>query len=332
MQKDPLVSVIVPVYNVEKYLRKCLRSIIKQSYINIEIIIVNDGSTDNSSEIIQEFCCLDQRIISISKENGGLSSARNAGVRIAKGEYVWHVDSDDYAEDDCLRQMIESVLYNNADIIVTGYYCENEKYEITKIITSRYNECVSGEKALILMLNGVIGGEVWTKLYSRELYIKYHIIQNEEYSEAEDVMINFRLLQVAKKICFSDIISIHHIFRSNSYSDKSKTKKFRKKHYLGLTSLREYDMNFDVKTALGEYIAYDFLTLLKIRDKALLKELELFCVIDIYKHLSSIRHCNVDGMWKKVFIRGCQSKLIAFLLSCVIYVYISFMDDKIVNL
>lgn len=98
--KDDLISVIVPVYNVEKYLHKCINSILNQTYKNLEIILIDDGSTDNSGKICDEYALKDNRIKVIHKENGGLSSARNAGLDICSGDYIGFVDSDDYIAED----------------------------------------------------------------------------------------------------------------------------------------------------------------------------------------------------------------------------------------
>lgn len=325
-KESPLVSIIVPVYNVDKYLSKCLTSLINQSYRNIEIIVVNDGSTDSSLSIIQYFCTLDKRILCVNKENGGLASARNAGVKIASGVYVWHVDSDDYVED-CLNKMVEKIIENNTDILVTGYYCEDENNQIIGIKTARYNKIISGEKALELMLTGVIGGELWTKLYKRKLYTAYNIIQNEDYSEAEDVMANFQLFYVAKSVCFSDIISVHHIRRIGSYSDASQSIRFREKHYQGITSLQKIKVSTNIQIALKEFIAYDFLSILKLRDKDILKRLDLFGVKEIYNKLIQIRNCHTNGFFKQIFIRICHYPIFAFIFSCVIYLLFCFRKN-----
>ena len=120
MKKNPKISIIIPVYNVEKYLSRCLDSVVNQTLVDIEIICVNDGTKDNSVAIIEAYMEHDDRIVLVNKENGGLSSARNAGIEIANGEYLMFVDSDDYlAENACERLYIEH-LENNADIIVFG--------------------------------------------------------------------------------------------------------------------------------------------------------------------------------------------------------------------
>ena len=101
----PLISIIIPVYNAEKYLKKCLDSVINQTYKNLEIILVDDGSTDKSPEICDKYAEKDSRIIVLHKENGGVSSSRNAGLDIFKGEYLSFVDSDDYVEPDYIEYL-----------------------------------------------------------------------------------------------------------------------------------------------------------------------------------------------------------------------------------
>jgi len=110
------ISVIVPVYNVEKYLDRCLQSIINQTYTNIEIILINDGSTDSSFKICQKFAMLDERVVLINKTNGGLSSARNAGLAVATGDYISFVDSDDYISPLFLEVLLSNLISEKADI------------------------------------------------------------------------------------------------------------------------------------------------------------------------------------------------------------------------
>ena len=109
---EDLISVIIPVYNVELYLRRCIDSVIKQTYKNLEIILVDDGSTDKSGEICDEYASLDNRISVIHKENGGLSSARNAGLKNAHGEYFGFVDSDDAIVEDMYEYLYDILLKN----------------------------------------------------------------------------------------------------------------------------------------------------------------------------------------------------------------------------
>ena len=126
---DDKITVIVPVYNVENYLRKCLDSIIAQTYKNIEIIVVNDGSTDTSGEICKEFSGMDHRIIYIEQENAGLSAARNTGLNNMSGDYVTFVDSDDWIEQDYIETLFKKIVEYQADIAVGNYYSYNEDEE-----------------------------------------------------------------------------------------------------------------------------------------------------------------------------------------------------------
>ena len=118
---DELISIIVPIYNVEEYLRECLDSIQKQSYLNFECIMVNDGSPDNSSKICEEFVEKDSRFRYFEKENGGVSSARNLGIEHSKGEYITFIDSDDWVDSDYLEVLYTTLLEEGADITVSTY-------------------------------------------------------------------------------------------------------------------------------------------------------------------------------------------------------------------
>lgn len=136
-QKNIKISVIIPVYNVEKYLNKCLESIIKQTLKEIEIIIVNDGSFDNSEEIILKYIKIDKRIKYIKKENGGLSSARNKGLEKVKGEYIAFIDSDDYIDNKMLEVMYLKGIKTGSDIVICGFKHMYESGKIRNI--KKYN-------------------------------------------------------------------------------------------------------------------------------------------------------------------------------------------------
>ena len=117
-----LISVIIPVYKVEKYIERCITSVKKQSYFNIEIILVDDGSPDNCGIICDKYAETDSRIKVIHKKNGGLSDARNAGLDIATGQYICFIDSDDYIEKDTLKDMYNNIVMTRADITICNYY------------------------------------------------------------------------------------------------------------------------------------------------------------------------------------------------------------------
>ena len=143
MKNRPIISIIVPVYNVESYLERCIESILNQSFKEFELILVNDGSTDSCKDICNEYKTKDKRIKVIHKENGGLSSARNAGLDIARGKYIGFVDSDDFINKDMYKTLFNTIQDNNSDMIICDYYKVNEENNDTIIFFCHFGlECV----------------------------------------------------------------------------------------------------------------------------------------------------------------------------------------------
>lgn len=146
MNQDVLVSVIVPVYNVQEYLARCVDSILAQTYRNLEVILVDDGATDSSGAICDRYALQDARVRVIHKANGGLSSARNAGIDIASGEFLEFVDSDDWIEPDAVESMLELALEHNVELVVGGRYDVKAKTgEKKKGLCPIKTEVISGE-------------------------------------------------------------------------------------------------------------------------------------------------------------------------------------------
>ncbi|MDU1910875.1 glycosyltransferase family 2 protein [Fusobacterium sp.] len=139
------ISVIIPVYNTEKYLEKCLNSVLKQTLKEIEIIIINDGSQDQSEKILERYN-VDQRIIVINKSNEGVSKARNIGLKMSKGKYIYYLDSDDYIEENMLLEMYNKTEKENLDIVVCDYWKENFfQKEYVKNLDIKENEIILGK-------------------------------------------------------------------------------------------------------------------------------------------------------------------------------------------
>ncbi|MDR2384068.1 MAG: glycosyltransferase family 2 protein [Tannerella sp.] len=276
--EKPLVSIVVPVYNVEKYLSKCLNSLINQTYTNVEIIVVNDGSTDNGPQIIRDFEEKDARIKVIHKPNGGLASARNAGVALATGKYIWHVDSDDYTNTGGLEKMVEVAIRDNSDIVVSAHYKIPDEKNMSNCFYHgpKFNKIISGEDALCLMLFTNIGGDVWCKLYKRTLYVENNILQKEEFSACEDVLLNYQLYSKAKIVSPLEYATVYHLYREKSLSSqaKAKMKNFIVSHHLGLVYMANYGfLSESVKKAYCGYLGSDFLRCFKCWNKEILKEI-----------------------------------------------------------
>ena len=156
----PKVSVIIPVYNVEDYIDRCLKSVIEQTLEDIEIIIVNDGSTDDSKKIIEKYINqYPNKIIYLEKENGGLSSARNFAIPYAKGEYIAFLDSDDYIEPEMYEQMYNKAIKENADLVECDFIWEYPNKKKSDIGMEYTNKKEAIEKARVV---------AWNKLYRRE--------------------------------------------------------------------------------------------------------------------------------------------------------------------
>lgn len=167
-----LISVIVPVYNVERYLEKCVMSIVRQTYRNLEIILVDDGSTDNSPALCDELAKKDDRIVVIHKENGGLSSARNAGIDVARGDLIGFVDSDDYIDPEMYEKMHRALTSEGADLCICGYQKVDEQGEpLSKSIAVLKDEVLTKEECFARLFdnNGWLYVIAPTKLYERSL-------------------------------------------------------------------------------------------------------------------------------------------------------------------
>lgn len=190
MKNEMLVSVIVPVYNIEKYVSKCLDSLLLQDYENLEIIVVDDGSTDTSGEICDEYAKRDQRIKVYHKSNGGLSSARNYGISKAQGEYVCLVDGDDYVKKDFVRIMVKKANEKNADVVICGY---NDEVPMARMI--------SGREATIKLLIEQENMEIvaWNKMYRKYLFENIKYPEGKNY---EDSLTTYKLLAEARGVLY----------------------------------------------------------------------------------------------------------------------------------
>jgi glycosyltransferase involved in cell wall biosynthesis len=194
----PKVSIIVPVYNVERYLRKCLDSLVNQSLSSIEIIIVNDGSTDGSEQIIKEFASSYTNIIHITQNNMGLSEARNTGVRYATGDYIAFLDSDDWVVNDAYKILYEKAIKNNDDIVCCGFYMAYDDSDKLKKYSSskEYISVAPREKTKIFKDVKVAA---WDKIYRRTFFIE----SNAVYPSGlwyEDTAVSVPLLLKASKV------------------------------------------------------------------------------------------------------------------------------------
>ena len=211
---NPLISVIIPVYKVEKYLEKCVDSVINQTYDNLEIILVDDGSPDNCPKMCDEYAKKDKRIKVIHKENGGVGSARNKGIEKSTGEYITFVDSDDWLEKNFIQEMLFIINKYKVDYVTCGYYrvYENKK----EIINGNLEEIVIDSKEYVNKLLNVQNGYGFVHMK----LIKKTKISNLRFEEklvvGEDALFNIQLCKNIEKIVIYNKPLYNYYFNTNS--------------------------------------------------------------------------------------------------------------------
>lgn len=220
---NPLVSIIVPVYNAQKGLSRCLESICSQTYQELEIIVLNDGSTDDSLAICEQFRAKDPRIVVVDKENEGVSRTRNAGLTLAQGDYIQFADSDDALDPDYTQNLVQAALEHNADLVIapywmvipsnsskTGHALETLQTslgiepEAPKTEVHKYGFLPQGvysredyARRLMQQPASFYYGVLWNKLYRREIIMAHDIRCDEEFTWSEDMLFNLSYIRYA---------------------------------------------------------------------------------------------------------------------------------------
>lgn len=215
LKQTPLISVIVPVYNVIGYLARCIESILSQTYTNLEIILVDDGSSDGSESECDAWKATDPRIKVIHKKNGGLSSARNAGIDVATGDYLGFIDSDDYIELDMYETLLSAILASKKEIACCGMVLEYPTFiKRINILDSpiEYNKEESFRNAL---LGHNIGLSACCKLYNRSLFSEIRFPFGKL---SEDMPVLFQLMDKANGLICTGLPSYHYVTRAGSIS------------------------------------------------------------------------------------------------------------------
>ena len=335
------VSIIVPIYNVEKYVKRCLESLINQTYTDIEIITVIDGSEDNSEQIISEMAKKDVRIKIIKKENGGLSSARNEGIKHITGEFLMYVDADDWIDHDCIEKCM-SKFDKDIDVVVfpyikeypsnsakTSFFGKNimlKDDEVTRLIYRRFfglyrNELSNPEKIDELSSS-------WGKIYKTEIIEDIKFVDTKIIG-TEDAWYNINVFKKVHNVQYIDDV-YYHYFKGNEIS---LTRNYKPELFNGWCNLYTYMLNYAKKEKLSEdffeainnriVVNLIFLALNVVNSNMTFinKKIEIKKMLrqNIYKEAFKTFQFKYLGLKWKVFYKACQYKFAILVLLMTIF-------------
>lgn len=221
LNSNPLISVIIPAYNIADYLPRCLDSVLGQTYGNLEVIVISDGSTDGTNDIIKLYAGKDKRIVPVFKENSGVSDTRNKGLDIATGDYIGFVDGDDYIESDMYEILIKNALEYNADISHCGYQMVFPSH-IDYYFNTKELRVQDKKRGIIDFIKAdKIEPGIVNKIYRRNILHNVRLEKSIKYNE--DVLFNLLAFKNSNKSVFLDIPLYHYILRKNSATGSANT-------------------------------------------------------------------------------------------------------------
>lgn len=279
------VSIVVPIYNVESYLDRCIDSIIKQTHTNLEIILVNDGSTDSSLEICKKYENQDSRIIIVNKKNGGLGSARNAGIEMMTGDFVAFIDSDDFLHPDMVKNLYFLLNNYDADIAVCGFSSFTKEEEIIKknkrrIMVKTFNTYESLKN--MFRWDG-IGWTAWNKLYRASLF---KTTRYEEGVYSEDMATTYKLLFQSNRVVWSNEPLYYYFHRADGIMRSKPPKRYRDEILIAKKMISFFEENVQLLSsypkAYGGKIALNNLIALKKSNEFL--EIQEDCILFLKRY------------------------------------------------
>ncbi len=260
---EDLITIVIPIYNVEKYLEKCLQSVINQTYNNIEIILVDDGSPDNCGSICDDYAKKDSRIKVIHKENGGLSDARNAGIKVATGKYITFLDSDDYVTSDYIEYLYKLIKKYNVKLSICKLQIVWKDIKVQDE-SSLEDVCldVKGAYKNLLFQQG-IDISANAKLYLTELWKNYEFPKGKVY---EDTAVIYKLIEEAQNVAFGNKECYYYIAREGSISKKQGFNKNEEDYIEHTNQMLSYirEKYPELEDAVSRYDVYANFRILKI--------------------------------------------------------------------
>ena len=267
MEQAHLISIIVPIYKIDRYLGICIESLIKQTYKNIEIILVDDGSPDRCPEICDLYSKKDSRIKVIHKENGGLVSARKAGMKIAKGEYIGYVDGDDWVEESYYEDLYKNIITTNSDVVIGNYsrdlfniFVEMKNNIPIKLYEKKdlqdfYSKMILDDKFWKIGVTTYL----WNKLFKKEVVEKFQLQVDERITIGEDAAVVYLALLNSKRVVVTDNSKYHYRQREDSMLKKNENyyKEFSDLkilyNYLS-DNIKEYPKGYKLKEQIDDFV------------------------------------------------------------------------------
>lgn len=295
MNKNPEISIIIPVYGVEKYIKKCLESVKNQTFKDFECLVVDDGTLDNSIKIAQEVIKDDSRFIIINKENGGQGSARNLALDIAKGDYISFIDSDDYVEADYLKLMYEKIIEENADICTCDVAFVDEDSNVVRVFKNKINKYY--EEDDYLQAKWYISNFMCDKLFKKEIFNNHRFATKLKTNE--DVQLLFRIIYKQK------IVSIENILYNYLQRKGSTSKDIHPTYIQDRIEIKNTQMKFIKENNLEDNIAYNNFVYLKTF---------IFYMITTLSRYSNNYKSDIEKLKKEIDINKFTLKNIIFMI------------------
>lgn len=230
-----LVSIIIPVFNVDKYIGKTIETLLNQTYLNIEILLIDDGSTDKSGKICDIYAEKYNKIKVFHQKNKGVSSARNLGINNAKGKYIIFVDGDDYVTSEYVASLYNEIIINKADMVIQMYYNYYNTYKVVRNIKEDINEDMSGWEYIDFQILGRKDTTVYAKIYLKNIIDKFNIRFDETITNLEDTLFLFYYSSHCNKIKYTSISNYYRIVRDDGVAFSN----FNEKK---LTALKVFDI------------------------------------------------------------------------------------------
>ena len=309
------VSIIVPVYNVERYLSKCLDSLTNQTLKDIEIICVNDGSTDNSLGILKEYANKDSRIKIIDKQNEGVSVARNTGIEVATGQYLMFVDSDDYLVENACEKALNTIEHNDSDICIFGHYDLVDE----KLIKSGVNKDIIRAQKQNNQTYTAFSINIWDKIYNRNFLITNSIKFIPNLKTSEDVIFNFVCQFNNPKVSYSiEPLYVYRLTSENSATSKSYIKSDIEslKQFMGLDIFKKQALSSQLKV-VGRFLAGCYWNYKKFNNNNVDAEIrEMLKFVETQYHFTDLLKLKRYRTLKFLFVKNLLNNIFSLENTC----------------